>query len=148
MCFVNALIYFMTEETEIIKLVKAIHKATKSVGIKSLISKVNELNIGKPSSEVYDEIVSATLKKYGIQSEIELHKKYVSAKAKNARTTCILLAIKYTSLSHAEIAYRFKKSHPMVSHALTEYKNMSEKIKEHREFMAIYNQLNEKFSTQ
>ena len=144
----NALKMNDNDGEEIINLLKAIHNGIKKHGIKKIVKSLNCLDIGYSDGINYESLnyitstVCKTLKVepyllYGFESR---------GNVTIARKLCLLLFRKHLSLSAVESALHFNRSRQIAHNAENEFGSMSEKNKQHKIFLEIYKDLDEKIS--
>ncbi len=137
----------MEEEKETLQVIDQFCKTLKKVGVTKVKNALNELYRNRLKD--YDDKIVSLIKKSVCESfsieESEMGKPYLTEIVFICRTMCIILIKKHVNMSHIDISNIFgKKNHSIVSHALTDFKNKNERIKEHKIFLDTYNQIDKK----
>jgi chromosomal replication initiation ATPase DnaA len=136
----------MTEEKEIVDLVAKLYKTFKKVGVRNVLNALDGLCRGNINS--YDENIISFIKtkvceSFKVETE-ELNKSFLSNDIYLCRSMSMVLIKKHLNLSHLEISNIFgNKNHTIVSHALSDFKNKNERIKEHKFYLENYNRIYE-----
>lgn len=135
----------MSEELEEIGIIEKLLQTMKKVGKKKVINALSELYDTKITN--YDDSIISFIKEKVCESyKIDpsgLNKSYLVDDFYISRNMIIVLIKKHLNINHVTVSKIFgKKGHTLVSNALSDFKNKNERIKEHRIYLEIYNQIN------
>lgn len=135
------------EEKETLEVIDQFCKTLKKVGTTKVKNALAELYRNKLKD--YDDKIVYFIKKNVCEffsiDESDMNKPYLTEIVFICRTIAIILIKKHVNLSHIDISNLFgKKNHSIVSHALTDFKNKNERIKEHKIFLDAYNDIDKK----
>jgi len=134
----------LSDEIETLKVIDQFCKTIKKIGAKRVTKALHELY--KDKIEDYDLRVVNFIKENVclnfLVSESSLNKPYLTADLFVCRSMSIVLIKKHLDLKNSQIANFFNKNnHTIVSHAITDFQNKNERIKEHKLFLEIYAKL-------
>lgn len=140
-------ITLIMEEKETLEVIDQFCKTLKKVGTTKVKNALAELYRNKLKD--YDDKIVYFIKKNVCEffsiDESDMNKPYLTEIVFICRTIAIILIKKHVNLSHIDISNLFgKKNHSIVSHALTDFKNKNERIKEHKIFLDAYNDIDKK----
>lgn len=135
------------EERETLEVIDQFCKTLKKVGTTKVKNALAELYRSRLKD--YDDKIVCFIKKNVCDAfsidESEMNKPYLTEIVFICRTMSIILIKKHINMSHIDISNIFgKKNHSIVSHALTDFKNKNERIKEHKIFLDAYNEIDKK----
>ncbi len=136
----------MKGEKEVQYLVSHVYCAVEKHGAKKVITHLNELNESnyeflKYEADLFSYIVKASVKVFKMKFD-DLKKPHIRGDKQMARKMCFILLKKHWGKTHLEILQPFgKANHAIVSHALTEFANMSLNIKSEKDFIDKYNKI-------
>lgn len=136
-----------TSENEIIEAVNQFYITIKKVSAKLVISTLKDLipvHTGECEKVLLvDFIIKCVSEEYGIDVSTLKTKQYLTGSDQLARKTCYILISEHTSLSQRLIIKKFNAiSKASVSNALKYKHELTEKVKEHREFRIKYEAIN------
>lgn len=135
-------------DKEITSLVKQLYETFRKVGYKRVLTTLRTL-IKHPENsnetEICQHIIEQTIKMYDC-SHYDLKKPKISPHMNQAKRTCLILLKTHTTLNHKDIAGMFVPEgrdphHSMVSHALKYKSSISPQVKDDREFLEKYNEI-------
>jgi len=138
-----------TDKETFINLAEKMYDSIKIYGSKTVLSKLNELQIKTPHNKntndsLLNKIINSVCVEYSVEPNA-LRKSRVLGNVRYARTTCILLLQKHLSLSVANITRIFgRDSHSVISLSIKEFHEMKPTIKHHKDFIDKYNLLDAK----
>jgi chromosomal replication initiation ATPase DnaA len=131
----------MSEEKEIVEVVSKLYKTFKKVGVKNVMTALEKLcrsGINNYDQKVIDFIKNKVCLSFNVNPS-DLNKSFLSSELFTSRSMVMVLVKKHLNLSHLEVSNLFdNKNHSIVSHALTDFKNKNEKIKEHKIYLDYY----------
>lgn len=137
----------MSEQKELLKTVDLFCKTIRKIGLKKVIRAMDTLYRQKTDdydTNIIEFIIQKSCEDFGI-SDSDIHKNRVSGKSFVCRNIVIVLIHKYCNIDQIRISNLFnKKTHVTVSHAISDFRNKNEKIKDDRIYMEHYNRINDK----
>lgn len=135
----------MTNEAEVVILLKRLAKTLNNVGIKKVSTAIDELSSENISNKSIINFIIKNCAKEFMVDPLELKQKNIRGIKNDARSMCFVLLKKHLDLRHQDIANIFKqKNHTIVSHTFKRFKELDFNLKMDKKFLEIFNCLDKK----
>lgn len=139
-------------EDEVIEVIRRLAKTIKKVGVKKVVSALDELNTEEGFIKAHKDLIKYIQKETATHFKVnpnDLKRKNIRGITVDARSMCFVLIKKHLDLKHSDIALIFgSNNHSLVSSALKAFSNMDYDIRSDRHFLDIFRVVDKKIEEQ